>query len=209
MSDVVLFDYWRSTASYRVRIALNLAGIAYKSVPVDLVAGDQRSAEYLDRNAQGFVPVLEIDDIRLTQSLSILEYLNETRQLGLLPKNPVERARVRALAQIIACDIHPVCNVSVVAFAAKNATKPEAAKLAWMQHFIRRGLVAFEQQVSTSGALPFEPGMKPSLADICLIPQLYNAKRWSVEYDDLSSICAIETARADNIAFIDAAPAKP
>ena len=116
--DVVLYDYWRSSASYRVRIALNLAGIAYDRVPVDLVAGAQRSDAHLARNPQGLVPVLDIDGVRLTQSLAILDYLDRSRNLNLLPPDPAERAKAQALAHAIAVDLHPVCNLSV----AKHAT---------------------------------------------------------------------------------------
>ena len=114
MSSTVLFDYWRSTASYRVRIALNLAKISYTRRVVNLLDGAQRSDEHLSMNPQGLVPVLEIDGVRLTQSVAILEYLNTTRDMGLLPDDAVMSSKVRAMAQIIAADIHPVCNLRVV-----------------------------------------------------------------------------------------------
>lgn len=115
MSMPVLYDYWRSSASYRVRIALNLLGIPYETVPVDLLEKEQKAPQHLARNPQGLVPVLEIDGLRLTQSLAIIEYQDETRPgSGLLPPDPAERARVRALAQVIAADIHPVCNLGPV-----------------------------------------------------------------------------------------------
>lgn len=117
MSGVVLYDFWRSSASYRVRIALNLAGITYRGVSVDLTAGEQRSDNHLARNPQGLVPVLEIDGLRLTQSLAIIDYLDQTRGLGLLPPEPAARAHTLALAQSIAVDLHPVCNLSVAQYA--------------------------------------------------------------------------------------------
>src|SRR5690606_33449557 len=114
-----LYDYWRSSAAYRVRIALNLLGIPFESVPVNLLEGEQKAPENLARNPQGLVPTLEIDGLRLTQSLAIVEYLDETRQAGLLPREAAARARVRALAHAIAMEIHPVCNLSVARHAAE------------------------------------------------------------------------------------------
>lgn len=209
MSKIILHDYWRSTASYRVRIALNLVNLDYESRPVDLVLGEQKSEDHIALNSQGFVPVLEIDGLKLTQSLAIVEYLNETRTLNLLPDAPAERAHLRSLAQIIACDIHPVCNLSVVAFAIQNSANADADRLAWMQHFIRRGLEALDVQIKSSLSGPFIGGEKPSLADICLIPQLYNARRWSSAYDDLKTLCAVEEACLNLKAFQDAAPNQP
>jgi len=129
--------------------------------------------------------------------------------LNLLPDAPAERAHLRSLAQIIACDIHPVCNLSVVAFAIQNSANADADRLAWMQHFIRRGLEALDVQIKSSLSGPFIGGEKPSLADICLIPQLYNARRWSSAYDDLKTLCAVEEACLNLKAFQDAAPNQP
>lgn len=192
-----------------MRIALNLAGLSYESRSIDLVAGEQNSAEHIKRNAQGFVPVLEIDGQRLTQSLSIIEYLDETRSIGLLPNDVKEKACVRALAQIIACDIHPVCNLSVAAFAAQSSSDPDDAKKTWMQHFIRKGLVAYEQTLALSSSPSQVDDKKPTIAELCLIPQLYNARRWSVQYDDLIQISNVENAYADQPAFKNAAPTEP
>ncbi len=204
--DVVLYDYWRSSASYRVRIALNLAGIAYDRVPVDLVAGAQRSDAHLARNPQGFVPVLDIDGVRLTQSLAILDYLDRTRNLNLLPPDPVERAKAQALAHAIAVDLHPVCNLSV----AKHATAlaGEAADMPgdWMRHFIRPGLLAFETMLGAFQQAPFCTGTAPGLADLCLIPQVYNARRWQVGLSDMPRIMSVEAASAEHPAFAAAHP---
>lgn len=181
MSKVILYDYWRSSASYRVRIALKLAGIAYRCVPVDLLKKEHKSPEYLKRNPQGLVPALEIDGLLLTQSLAIIEYLAEMQQLpSILPASPANRARVRAVAYAVAMDIHPICNSSVAAHVMDITGKGEDARKDWMTKFIGEGLAAVETMLqSTQGPLCFSPS--PSLADICLLPQVYNAKRWGVD----------------------------
>ncbi|PCH72748.1 MAG: maleylacetoacetate isomerase [Rhodobacteraceae bacterium] len=206
MSETVLFDYWRSSASYRVRIALNMAGIAYRSVSVDLVKGAQKSPEHLGRNPQGFVPVLDIDDQQFTQSLAILEYLDTTRDLGLLPTAPGARAKAQALAQAIAVDLHPVCNLHVVKVVAGMMENREGIREEWMGRFIRPGLQAFEAMLGRFTQAPLCTGDAPGLADICLMPQLYNADRWGVDYSDLPRILAVEAACANIPAFADAHP---
>ncbi|WP_170439811.1 maleylacetoacetate isomerase [Ruegeria arenilitoris] len=206
MSDVVLYDYWRSSASYRVRIALNLAGIAYRAQTVDLVKGEQTAPAHLARNPQGFVPVLEIDGVQLTQSLAILDYLDRTRGLNLLPEEPVARARAQALAHAIAVDLHPVCNLKV----ARHATQLSGGKGDmpgdWMRHFIRPGLLAFEAMLDGFEQAPYCTGSAPGLADLCLIPQMYNARRWQVDLSDMPRILAVEAACADHPAFAAAHP---
>jgi len=206
MTETVLFDYWRSSASYRVRIALNLAGIPYRAVSIDLAKGEQRSPAHLARNPQGLVPVLQIDGLQLTQSLAILDYLDQTRLLGLLPTDPAARARVQALAQSIAVDIHPVCNLQVAAYAASIAADQTTAREDWMLRFIRPGLQAFETLLDTHKAAPFCTGSTPGLADICLIPQLYNARRWGVDFSDLPRVQRVESACSDLSAFAAAHP---
>ncbi|WP_299881119.1 maleylacetoacetate isomerase [uncultured Sulfitobacter sp.] len=204
MSDITLWDYPKSSASYRVRIALNLAGLDYRIETVDLLGKAHKSPEHLARNPQGLVPVLDIDGHRLTQSLAMLEYLDTTRDLGLLPSAPADRARVQALAYAIAVDLHPVCNLSVMVHATGGQ---EPARTQWMQHFIRPGLEAFESLLGGFDQSPFAASMTPGLADLCLIPQLYNANRWGVDYADLPRINAIETACAALPAFKEAYPA--
>ena len=181
MNDVILYDFWRSSASYRVRIALNLACVDYTSAPVDLAKRDHKSEAHLKRNPQGFVPALLIDGHFLTQSLAIAEYLHETRPgLTFLPEDPAGRASVRALAYAIAMDIHPICNLGVVNHVMEITGGGDAARLAWMQKFIGDGLAAVEAILqSTSGPLCF--GEAATLADICLVPQVYNARRWDVD----------------------------
>lgn len=203
MSDVVLWDYPKSSASYRLRIALNLAGIDHRIETVNLLEKAHRSPAHLARNPQGFVPVLDIDGQRFTQSLAILDYLNETRDLELLPKDPVQRAKVRALAQSIAVDLHPVCNFSVAGHATKGE---EPARTNWMKHFIIPGLAAFEALLAGFDQTPFATGNTPGLADICLMPQLYNANRWGANYSDCKRIQVIETACTQHPAFAKAHP---
>ena len=206
MAEAFLFDYWRSSASYRVRIALNLAGIETESVSVDLVKQDQRSPEHLARNPQGFVPVLEIDGHSFTQSLAILDYLDETRALGLLPQDPAERAKLRALGHSVAVDVHPVCNLQVVAHVAQLLPDVQTAKQDWMQRFIGPGLQAFEQLLAGFEQSPFCSGETPGFADICLMPQIYNAERWGASYDDCPRIQSVVAACAAHPAFVAAHP---
>ena len=201
----VLYDYWRSSASYRVRIALNLAGIAHQLVPMDLAAGAQKTPDHLARNPQGLVPVLEIDGLRLTQSLAIIEYLNDRHGLNLLPDDPGERARVRAVAHAIAVDIHPVCNLGVVAHVAELAPSP-TVKTDWMRRFIHPGLCAVERLLAGFEQAPFATGSRLSLVDLCLIPQLYNATRWDVPLDGMPRISAVGQACNAHPAFVAAAP---
>lgn len=195
MSDVVLYDYWRSSASYRVRIALNLCGIKFKSISIDLLKGEHGSDEHLARNPQGFVPVLEIDGIQLTQSTAIIEYLDETRDAGFLPKDAKARAHVRALANVIAMETHPICNPSVVAQMIKRTDaeggEANALRVDWMQHFIRKGLGAFEKLLVAEATGDFCHGDKPSLADLCLVPQVYNADRWGADISDMPKLRGI------------------
>lgn len=174
MTEVTLHDYWRSSSAYRVRMGLNLLGIPYRSIPVDLTTGAQRDPLHLTANPQGLVPVLEIDGLRLTQSVAILEYLDETRNAGFLPKAPSDRAKARALAMAVAMDIQPVCNLRV----AQHAVTFGATTEDWMQHFITLGFQGLEPMLPDT---PFAHGDKPGLADLCLLPQVYNARRWGVD----------------------------
>lgn len=202
-----LYDYWRSSASYRVRIALNMAGIAFESVPVDLLAQEQRSAGHLARNPQGLVPVLEIDGLKLTQSLAIIEYLDETRGLGLLPSDAPGRARTRALAHAIAMEIHPVCNPRVVRHAVENSNGGMTTE-DWMRHFIGFGLAAVEAMLGGNGGADFCHGQSVSLADICLVPQVYNARRWGVDLSAMPEVTRIDAALQAMPAFAAAHPDK-
>lgn len=200
---VVLHDYWRSSASYRVRIALGLAGLAWESRSVNLLAAEHRAPDHLARNPQGLVPVLDIDGLRLTQSLAILEYLDETRGLGLLPPDAAGRARVRALAHAVAMEIHPVCNLSVARHAV-DASGGAITMEGWMRRFIGPGLQALEAMLDHPATGRFCHGDTVTLADLCLVPQLYNAARWGVDTASLPRITAI-SKELDTLAAVQAA----
>lgn len=202
-----LYDYWRSSASYRVRIALNLLGIAYKASVVNLLAGEQRAAENLARNPQGLVPTLEIDGLRLTQSLAILEYLNDTRG-GLLPADAAGKARVRAIAHAIAMEIAPVCNLSVrnhVAALSGGAFTADD----WQRHYIGRGLAAVEAMLDHPATGRFVHGDAPGMADCCLVPQMYNATRVGIDatsfpriaavLENMNALAAVRSAHPDQV----------
>ena len=199
---IELYDYWRSSASYRVRIALGLSGEKWRGHAVNLLEEDQKSNAHLARNPQGLVPVLEIDGYNLTQSLAQIEYLDETRQLGLLPGTAFERAKVRALSYVIAMEIHPICNLNV----AKWAVAQSGQKLTmerWISHFIIRGLEAYEAMITDSD---YSYGEGVTMADICLMPQLYNAHRWGVDLVQFPKISHIQTVLQNIPAFQAAHP---
>lgn len=202
----VLYDYWRSSASYRVRIALNMLGIEYEARSVNLLEKEHRSNEHLARNPQGLVPALEIDGQVLTQSLAIIEYLDETREADLLPKDALGRQRVRALAAAIAMEIHPVCNLSVVSHVMDLTGGGDAVRSEWMQRYISRGLTAFEAMLDSPDTGQFCHGESPGLADICLVPQIYNADRWGADYSVCPKLTAIAKRCADLKPFADAYP---
>ena len=202
----VLYDYFRSSASYRVRIALNLKGLAYDSVPVSLLDNAQRAPEYLRKNPQGLVPALLDGEQLLTQSLAICEYLEETYpQPALLPNDAIGRARVRALALSIACDIHPLNNLRVLRRLEAQFAADQAGKDAWYQHWIQSGFEAFEQQIqSTHGHYCF--GDTVTLADLALVPQVYNARRFNCDLSAYPTMRAIEQRCLALDAFARAIP---
>jgi len=203
--SITLYDYWRSSAAYRLRIALNQLGLEYDQIPVDLTAGQQRMPDNMARNPQGLVPTVEIDDHTLTQSLAIIEYLNETRHAGLLPDTALGRARVRKISYAIAMEIHPVCNLSVAKYAVDNSAGTITMK-SWMQAFIPRGLEAVERMLAEPQTGRFCHGDSLTMADICLVPQIYNARRWEVDTSAMPQINRIMDALEGIKAVTDAHP---
>ena len=194
-----LYSYFRSSASFRVRIALNLKGLAYDYVPVHLPSGAQKKAEFAAVSAEGLVPVLELDDgQRLTQSMAIIEYLDETHALPapLLPPEAVGRARVRALAQIVACEIHPLNNLRVLKYLVNELKTGDDAKNAWYRHWVRLGLQSYESHLAAEPGR-FSHGDTPTLADCCLVPQIFNAQRFDCDLSGLPrTMAAFEACMA-------------
>ena len=201
-----LHGYFRSTASWRVRIALNLKGVRAEHVFHHLRRGAQQSPEYVRLNPQGLVPTLETDDNRIiTQSLAICEWLDEMLpQPPFLPGNPLERARTRAFALAIACDIHPVQNLKVLA-RLRSMSIPEGDVTAWAAWVISDGLVACAKLLDSQPG-PFCFGSLPTLGDICLVPQLYNARRFGCDLSGLQRLLVAEAACLDLPAFVSASP---
>lgn len=194
MGRPVLYDYYRSSASYRVRIALALKGIEYERVPVDLLQGGQKGPDYRARNPQGFVPTLEADGVRLTQSLAIIGWLEATcPEPRLLPPDPADAAHVRAMALVVACDIHPLNNLRVLKYLKGPLGQPDEVKGEWIGHWIREGFAALEQ-MARPAAGRFLFGDSPTLADVCLVPQMYNARRFDVPVDDFPLLVAADAA---------------
>ncbi|UDM16686.1 maleylacetoacetate isomerase [Vogesella sp. XCS3] len=205
----VLYGYFRSSAAYRVRIALNLKGLAYRQAPVSLVKAEQRSADFLALNPQGLVPALQDGDVLLTQSLAICEYLDEAYPdtVQLLPADPAQRAHIRAVAQAIACDIHPVNNLRILNYLKTELGQDEVARNSWYRHWVQEGFAALEQQLAASaGQYCF--GDSITLADVCLLPQVFNAQRFNVDMAPYPRLAAIADALAAVPEFADAHPSR-
>ena len=204
MSEVVLYDYWRSSAAYRVRIALNLKGVAYRSVPLDLTKGDQSSADYTALNPQGLVPALAIDGLLLTQSLAIIDYLDANyKDPPMVSSDPAERSRTLAQALLIAADIHPINNLRVLGYLRRELGQGEEAVGAWYRHWIAVGFHALEQQAPAEGLFG---GDTPNMADVCLVPQMANARRFDTPLEAYPRLVAIDAALCALPAFAAAAP---
>ena len=206
MTSAVLYDYFRSSAAYRVRIALNLKGIDYERRPIDLTQGAQKGDEYRALNPQGLVPMLEIDGQRLTQSLAIIVYLDQMyREPPLMPADPADGAHVRALAMTVACDIHPLNNLRVLKYLKSDLGISEEAKDEWYRHWVAEGLAALEEMARPrAGAFLF--GDQPTVADVCLVPQLYNARRFSVPVSDYPTLRRADETASAHPAFAMAHP---
>ncbi len=200
-----LYTYFRSSAAYRVRIALNLKGVSHEAVSVNLLKGEQREAGYKALNPQMRVPSLDIDGTTLIQSPAILEYLDEVYpDPPLLPMGAINRAKVRAIASLIACDIHPLNNSGTLGYLKNHLGHDQAAANEWYAHWVREGFDAIEALL---GPGPYAFGSKITLADVYLVPQVFNARRFKVPLDAYPKIVAVDAACAELKAFQDAAPA--
>jgi maleylacetoacetate isomerase len=207
---IKLYSYWRSSAAYRVRIALNLKGLDHEIVAVNMLkdGGEQLGDAYRQLNPQGLVPTLVDGDVTLTQSLAILEYLEEKYpQVNLLPGNIEDRARTRQFAQLTASDIHPLNNLRVLKYLKQGLNISDDAKDAWYRHWIMLGFEAFEKSLMKAGLKgPFCLGAEVTLADLCLVPQMYNAHRFDVPLEAYPALRAIEQACLELDAFKQASP---
>lgn len=207
-----LYTYFRSSAAYRVRIALSLKGLPYEAVPVHLVrdGGQQKKPEYREKSPLGIVPALEMESGVLTQSLAIIEWLDETYpQAPLLPADADGRARVRAIAQTIACEIHPLNNLRVLSYLTKTLGVSEEQKNAWYRHWVHEGLAAVEKLLADDPRTgTFCHGDTPGLADCCLVPQVFNARRFGCPLDSFPAIQRITAACESLAAFQLAAPGR-
>ena len=194
-----LYNYFRSSASFRVRIALELKGLSYEYLSVHLARGDHKLPEYAAVSPSGLVPLLVLDDGRkLSQSMAIIEYLDEMHPTpALLPRNPMTRAQVRALSQLIACEIHPLNNLRVLKYLTRELKVDEDAKNTWYRHWVRDGLEAFERELAQLPTSRFCVGDTPTLVDCCLVPQIFNGKRFQVDFSGLSrTMAAFEACMA-------------
>ncbi len=204
MNEILLFDYWRSSASYRVRIALNLKGVAYTAVPTSLLDGDHRQAAYVARNPQGFVPMLSIDGHDLTQSLAIIDYLDaKYPEPKMVSPEPAIRAKTLAQALLIAADIHPINNLRVLRYLQGTMGQDQAAVDDWYRHWIIEGFTALEAMAPADGLFGSD---LPNLADVCLVPQMANARRFDAPMEAFPKLVRIDAVLRGIEAFAKAAP---
>lgn len=204
-----LFTYFRSGTSHRVRIALNLKGLAYEQVPVHLVKGEQRQEGYLALNPQGLLPLLEDGPVRISQSLAIIEYLERTHpEPPLLPEDPVGEARVRSLALICACEMHPLNNLRVLKYLQHPLGLDQATRDAWCRHWMAEGFAALERRLASEPETGrFCHGDRPTLADVCLVPQVVSSQRWGTDLGPYPTVRRIHDACLEIEAFVRAMPA--
>ncbi|HUQ29638.1 MAG TPA: maleylacetoacetate isomerase [Usitatibacter sp.] len=204
---MILYDYYRSSAAYRVRIALNLKGLKAGQRSVHLRKGEQRGADYKSVNPQGLVPTLDIGGARLTQSLAIIEYLDEKYpEPPLVPRNAEDRAFARAIALSIACDIHPLNNTRVLAYLGKELGIDEPKRDDWYRHWVQVGFEALETQLGERGSGTYALGSSPTIADVFIVPQVANANRLKVPMEPYPRINAINATCLKLQAFADARP---
>ena len=204
MPRAVLYDYFRSSASFRVRIAMNLKGLDYDRVEVSLIAGEQRSDAYLEQNAQGFVPMLVVDGEPIIQSMAIIDWLDRAfPEPRLIPDAPMPRAVALAQAQVVASDIHPLNNLRVLKYLTKDLGLNEQTKDRWIATWIAQG---FEGLEAMAGEGRYLGGDAPGIADCCLVPQVYNARRFEVPLDDYPRLVEIDAACMELDAFRRAHP---
>lgn len=202
-----LHGFFRSSASYRVRIALNLKGIEYRNVSVRLRDGEHRAAAFQTLNPQSLVPVVEHDGDTLIQSLAIIEYLDETiPEPALLPRGPSARAAVRAMAQIVACEMHPLCNLRVLRYLDDELGADSRAVRRWYGHWMASGFAALDRLIARDGDGRHCFGDAISLADVCLVPQVYNARRFECDLDPYPNVTRVADALAEQEAFAAAHP---
>jgi maleylacetoacetate isomerase len=210
VSRARLYSYWRSSAAYRVRIAVNLKSIDHELVPVSLVkdGGEQRKAEYRAINPQGFVPFYDDGTVATGQSLAIMEYLEETHpEPPLLPRDAADRARVRAFANLVCCDIHPINNLRVMQYLERELGADQQVRDDWYRHWMREGFAAAEVLAARATERgEFVLGGAPTMADVCLVPQMYNARRLELSLDAFPRLVDIDAACRELEAFVRAAP---
>ena len=206
MPSAVLYDYYRSSAAYRVRIALNLKGVEYESRSINLLESQQQSDDYRALNPQGFVPMLEIDGVRITQSMAIMGYLEQRiPTTPLLPAAADARSHVLSLALTVACDTHPLNNLRVLKYLKDELGVEQEARDQWYRHWVAEGLGALEA-LSAPRAGKFLFGDNPTMADICLVPQLYNARRFDVPLDGYPTLLRADENASKLEAFAAAHP---
>lgn len=202
MDEIILYDYWRSSAAYRVRIALNLKQIDYRAINIDIANGAQKDSAYLEKNPQGLVPMLSIDGHELTQSMAIIDYLDKDDN-DFYPTDAAQRAKTLAHAMIIAADIHPLNNLRILKYLRAELSQDDEGVSAWYHRWIIDGFTALETHAPSEG---YFGGDSPNIVDICLVPQVYNARRFETPLGDFPKLVAIDALCNSLEAFQKAIP---